>query len=79
MTAAAHATSCDHGEAAAPEPDHEVVVCERCWQRLPGRPVDLTRYRRQRPAGPVPCFTGPHAPADVLPFRPRPRPEGGTP
>jgi hypothetical protein len=78
MTAAAHGASCDRGEAAAPEPDHEVVVCERCRQRLRRRPVDLTRYRRQRPAGPVPCFIGPQAPGEVLPFHSRTRRQGST-
>jgi hypothetical protein len=79
MTTASPCAACGNGDPAALVPEHGEVVCERCRQRLHLRPVDLTRYRRQRPASPVPCFTGPQTPADMLRFRPRPRPEGGTP
>jgi DNA-directed RNA polymerase subunit RPC12/RpoP len=52
--------------------------CEFCGQRLRLRLVDLTLYRRQRTAGPVPCFTGPQEPAEVLPFTARERHQAGA-
>jgi hypothetical protein len=78
MTTASRCASCGSGDPAAFVSEHGVVVCERCRQRLGLRPVDLTRYRRQRPAGPVPCFIGPQAPAEVILFRSRTQPQDGT-
>jgi hypothetical protein len=78
MTTASDCASCGSGDPAAPVPEHGVVLCARCRQRLRLRLVDLTRYRRQRPAGPVPSFIGPQTPADVIPFHSQPRRQGAT-
>jgi hypothetical protein len=79
MTTASPCASCGQMNPTAVVPEPGVVVCERCRQRLHLRPVDLTRYRRQRPAGPVPCFTGPQVLGKVLRFRSRTPHQGGTP
>jgi hypothetical protein len=79
MTTASRCAACGEDDPAVAVPEHGVVVCERCRQRLGLRPVDLTRYRRQRPAGPVPCFIGPQTPAEVLRFRSRTPPQDGMP
>jgi hypothetical protein len=78
MTTASPGAACNTGDPSVPVPEQEGVVGERRQQRPQLRPVDLTRYRRQRPAGPVPCFTGPQAPAEVLLFRSKTPQQGGT-
>ena len=53
-------------------------LCSRCAQRFRLRPVDLQVYRQCRPAGPVPRFTGPQEPAEVVPFPARRRQQAGS-
>ena len=53
-------------------------LCGRCAARFRLRPVDLQVFRQHRPAGPVPRFTGPQEPAEIVPFPPRQRRQAGS-
>ena len=73
MTPASVCASCGRGTQGDLKPADGSLLCGSCAQRLQLSLVDLMLYRRQRPAGPVPCFTGPQGPAEVLRFTARER------
>jgi hypothetical protein len=70
--------SCGSGDHVARRTTQRHPLCGRCAPRVRRRPVDLQAYRQCRPAGPVPRFTGPQEPAEVVPFPPRQRRQAGS-
>jgi hypothetical protein len=70
--------SCGSGDHVARITAQGQPLCDRCAQRFRLSPVDLQAYRLHRPAGPVPRFTGPQEPAEVVPFPPRQRQQAGS-
>ena len=78
MTPSSVCASCGSGDRADLITELGCPLCGPCEQRFRPRLVDLQAYRRRRPAGPVPRFTGPQEPAEVLIFSPRGRHEAGA-
>ena len=78
MTPAPVCASCGRGDRAYLRNEHGSLGCVTCARHHRSWRVDLALYRRHRPAGPVPCFTGPQEPAEVLLFSPRERHEAGA-
>jgi hypothetical protein len=78
MTPSSVCASCGSGDRAYLITELGCPLCGTCEQRFRPRLVDLQAYRRRRPAGPVPCFTGPQEPAEVLPFPSRQRHQAGA-
>ena len=71
MTPSCICASCGCGDHVSRRTEHGQPLCARCAQRVRLGPVDLQTYRQHRPAGPVPRFTGPQEPGDVIRFPPR--------
>jgi hypothetical protein len=73
MTPSCVCASCGRGDHVSRRTARGHPLCGKCAQRVRLRPVDLQAYRQHRPAGPVPRFTGPQEPAEVIRFPPRQR------
>jgi hypothetical protein len=78
MTPTCVCASCGSGEHVDGITEQGHPHCGRCARRFGLSPVDLQTYRQRRPAGPVPRFTGPQEPAEVVPFPPRQRHQAGS-
>jgi hypothetical protein len=78
MTPSFVCASCGSGDHVSRRPTHGEPLCARCTHLFRLRPVDLQAYRQNRPAGPVPRFTGAQEPAEIVPFPPRQRRQAGS-
>ena len=78
MTPSLVCASCGSGDDVARITTQGQFLCDRCAQRVRLRPVDLQPYRQCRPAGPVPCFTGPQEPGEIVPFPSRQQRQAGS-
>ena len=70
--------SCGSGDHVSRRTERGDPLCGRCGPRFRLGPVDLQAYRQHRPAGPVPRFTGPQEPAEVVPFPAQQRHQAGS-
>jgi hypothetical protein len=78
MTPSCVCASCGRGDHVSRSTEQGSPLCGRCAPRFRLGPVDLQAYRQHRPAGPVPRFTGPQEPAEVVPFPARHRQQAGS-